>query len=511
MSASSGWAFEFTTGGPLTIRWDNTIKLSSAVRVRDQKDSLIADINSDDGNRNFDPGFISNRVDLLSELDVAYGNVGMRVSGAAWYDAAYSGKNDNDSPATVNQESAGPQGFADGTKDLHKANIDLLDAFAYARTEVAGAPLRVRAGRHTLLWGESLFMAGNGIAFGQAPIDVVKALGVPNTQAKELFLPVTQLSGQLQVTDTLSVESFVQFEWRKNRLPAAGSYFSDTDILDKGGERLLLGPFGVPHLARGGDQEADNLGQMGIAVRYRHDELDTDFGLYALNYHEKYPQIYLQPQGLAGFPRVGSYSLVFGENIQMYGASASTSIGDWNVAAEVSYRRNTPLNSTPQVNLAGADNGSDALFARGDTLHAQVSGIYTLPPTAFWDGGQFLGEIGGHRLVRFTHNEAAFDPERDRKALGTRLVLEPAYYQVIPGLDITVPVGVGYNFLGQSPVDPKFNGGGAHRGGDVTLGVQFTYQNTWRGGVSYTHFFGSADTQTLLDRDFISLSVRRTF
>ncbi len=504
-------AAEFSTGGPLTVRWDNTVKYSSMLRVRGQKESLTSNINADDGDRNFDRGFVSNRVDLLSELDLAYEKVGMRVSGAGWYDAAYAGKNDNNSAATVNQVSAGPQGFANGAKGLHKARFDLLDAFAYGKTEIADAPLTVRAGRHTLLWGESLFMASNGVAFGQAPIDIAKALSVPNTQAKELFLPVGQISGQLQLTEALSLESFVQFEWRKNRLPAAGSYFSDIDILDAGGERLLAGPFGVPNFAHGRDQKADNLGQFGAALRYRADALDTDFGFYALNYHDKYPQVYLRPQGLEGFPQIGAYRLVYGEDIQMYGASASTSVGDWNVAGEMSYRRNTPLNSAPQIDLFGnADNRSNALFARGDTLHAQMSGIYMLPKTTLWDGGQFLGEIGAHRLVRFTKNEAAFDTSRDHHALGARMVFEPSYFQVAPGLDLTAPVGVGYNFLGRSPVDPKFNGG-AHRGGDISLGVQFTYQNTWKGGVSYTHYFGAEATQTLVDRDFVALSVRRTF
>src|SRR5207249_3149644 len=66
------------------IRWDNTIKYSAAWRVQERSATLSAGSNSDDGNRNFDRGLISNRLDLLSEFDLAYKDVGTRISGAAW-------------------------------------------------------------------------------------------------------------------------------------------------------------------------------------------------------------------------------------------------------------------------------------------------------------------------------------------------------------------------------------------------------------------------------------------
>ncbi len=511
--AGGAAAMELDTGGPVKVRLDNTVKYSVGMRVADPDDGLLGGLNGDDGDRAFNKwGLTSNRVDLLSEFDVSYEDFGFRASGAAWFDAAYLGRNANDSAGTVNQTSQLHDEFSDGVRSLHLWNAELLDAFVYGKATVADVPIRVRAGRHTMLWGESLFMAGNSIAFGQAPTDVAKLLGVPSTQAKELFMPVTQISGTVQATEALSFASYVQFEWRPNRLPAAGSYFSSTDVLDEGGERILLAPNG-PYFSRGDDVDPSHFGQFGLSMRYRSDDLDTDFGLYALNYHDKYPRVYLRPgAGRSSSPlEVGTYEAVYGENIQMFGASASTSVGDWNVAAEVSYRHDTPLNSAIQTDLTGTADGDDnVLFARGDTLHAQVSGILFLGANALWDGGSFLGEIGGHQLLRFTENKDAFDQTRDHTALGMRFLLEPAYYQVIPGLDITVPVGMGFNFLGNSPVDPKFNGG-AHLGGDVSMGLGFTYENTWKGSVNYTHYYGDHDTQDLLDRDYVSLSVQRTF
>ena len=204
MAPAVSHAFMIDTGNPdLRVLWDTTAKYSTAFRVEDQNARLIADTqgnwpNTDDGNRNFDKGLISNRLDLLTELDVIYKRkYDFRLSGAAWYDSEYHGHNDNDSPSTNNNLSADYNEFTGGTRDLHGSDAELLDAFVFGRFDVADKPLTVRAGRHTLLWGESLFYGANGIANAQAPIDVVKAQSVPNTQFKELMRPVNQISGQI--------------------------------------------------------------------------------------------------------------------------------------------------------------------------------------------------------------------------------------------------------------------------------------------------------------------------
>jgi hypothetical protein len=52
-------AVELRLTPTFALRWDNTLKYSGAVRLREQSSALLANINGDDGNRNFDPGFIS--------------------------------------------------------------------------------------------------------------------------------------------------------------------------------------------------------------------------------------------------------------------------------------------------------------------------------------------------------------------------------------------------------------------------------------------------------------------
>lgn len=521
MAPMGAQAFQIETGSDIKIRWDNTVKYSAAFRVRSPDDTLLANVNGDDGDRNFDKGLISNRVDLLSEFDISYRGFGFSASGAAWRDQAYFGNTDNDSPATANSYSVANDSFTRETRDQHGQKVELLNAFAYGNIDLGSVPLNFRAGRHTLLWGESLFGADNGIAYGQAPIDYVKLNSVPNTQAKELFMPVTQISGTAQLTDQLTVAAYYQLEWRKSRIPAAGSYFSDADILDRGGERLSFAPVvGIADLYRGNDQEASDSGQFGVSFHYLPSSIDLDLGFYALRFNDKQPQVYLSPGagvGLGSPPdKVGEYSLIYAEGIQLYGISASTTLFGMNVAGEVSTRRNTPLVSS--VVLAPgqvADNDGNPAYAVGNSLHAQVSAIQVLGPgpAGLWDSAVLLGEVTTNHVLSITKNAAAFDPTRTRTAVGFRGVMEASYFQVVPGIDLTVPIGLGYNPLGKSGVATKFNSGGngTTRGGDVSIGLTALYQQTWRAGVNYTHYYGNHATQTQLDRDFVSFTIQRSF
>jgi hypothetical protein len=498
-----GHAFEFETGTDLKARWDNTIKYSAAWRVKSPSPSLLSNLNADDGNRNFSTGLISNRVDLLSELDLTYGNMGMRLSGAAWYDRVYNQANDNNSPATANAFSVPNNEFTDGTRRLHGRKAEILDAFVFGNGRINDMPASFRAGRHTLLWGESLLLATNGISYAQAPLDAIKSQAVPGSQSKELFMPVTQLSGQVQPTSALSFAGYYQVEWRKTRLPGSGSYFSSADILDIGGESLLLARRPGPALRRGSDIEASNSGQWGVSARYRSEALDTEFGLYYIRFNEKTPQLYLRPSTLR-------YSLVYPENVSLIGASFSTAVGPANVAGEIHVRRDTPLASRTLTVPAGAspDNRNNPLYAVGNTIHAQLSAIYALTPTPLWQGGSVSAEVGALRRTSISRNAGNVDPTKDRSAWGLSVRFAPSYFQVLPNMDVTVPISVTYNPRGRSPLNTAFSG---HHAGTFSIGLNTEYLKTWTANLQYTTYLGADAVQPLADRRFVSLAIQRTF
>src|SRR5438874_1685893 len=125
----------------------------------------------------------------------------------------------------------------DNTRKLHGRKAEVLDAFVFGATDVGTARVSGRLGRHTVLWGESLFFGANAIAGTQSPVDAIKASSVPGSTTKEIIRPVGQASGQVQLSPALTLMGYYQYEWERTRLPAAGSYFSVGDFLFDGGER----------------------------------------------------------------------------------------------------------------------------------------------------------------------------------------------------------------------------------------------------------------------------------
>lgn len=518
---SNGNAIELDTGNPdLKARFDNTVTYSVARRLNSPSAALTSDPNLDDGDRNF-RGMISNRVDLLSEFDITYKNFGARVSGAAWYDDVYNSRTKNDSLGTVNSYSVAPYNFPSETRNLHGRKAEILDAYVFGRFDLGDSPTTLRLGKHTLLYGESLFFGSNGIAGAQAPVDLIKALSAPGSQVKEILRPVNQVSMQSQITPQISMGAYYQLEWKANRMPGAGSYFAPLDMGGPGAERFFVGNGAA--FFKQGDINAKSSGQFGGQLRYRPSGSDVEYGLYALRFHAKTPALYLYPgEGMnLATGQVGATREAYAENIKLYGMSASTTIMDVGVAGEISVRRNNPLTSTGQVAVLGVTNNSgNPGYAVGNTAHAQVSALYALPKTALWDSASLAAEVAWARVTSVTKNASALEPLGQRDGWSFRMALEPSYYQVIPGLDISVPIGIGYTPKGRSWATTF----GANRSGDLTIGIKGDYQKTWRFGLNFTHYFGPEGTiydgaanytstykQWMKDRDFISLTIQRTF
>lgn len=498
-------ALELLEGESYDLRWDNTLQYVAAFRTDRYNPYLVADPNADDGDRNFAPGLISNRIDLFSQLDFVEDGFGARVSGQGWYDTAYHGRNDNDSPATFNPFSVPHNRFTKSVETLHGQDAVLGDAFVHGEFALGDWPASFRAGRYVLLWGESLFFADNGIAAGQAPTDQIKQADEPAAYARDVSLPVTQASITVQPRADITLSAYYQFQWRKSRMPGSGSYFSLADYLDAGGERYIF--TSGAYLFRARDRLPPSQGQYGVALQISAD--DFSYGVYALRFHAKEPEVYLHPDTPLVAGNDGTYELVYPQGIELYGASVSGYIGEVNAAGEISFRRRMPLVANPIVVPSGvvADGNHHPLYPLGDTLHFQASFLDTFEPNSVWDRADVNFEFAGNDVLSFTANRAALDPLSEKFALALRAAFEPQYFEVLPGLDLTVPLGLGYGVLGNSATDPSQYG----RAGDVEVGVKATYRTVWEADVTLTHYLGSWVWQPYADRDFISLRFSRTF
>ncbi|TWB15371.1 DUF1302 domain-containing protein [Nitrospirillum bahiense] len=494
-------AADLYSGDGLDLRWDNTVRYTVADRIGPRKGALLTNTNWDDGDRNFGPGLVSNRLDLLSALDLGWGEWGMHASAAAWYDTAYQGRTDDADPQAINASTATPGHFAPAVRDLQGQHAEMREAFAHGAFTLAGMPVSVRVGRQALVWGESLFYDTNSIAAAMAPADYSRAVGGPSAYTSDIYRPVGQAAVTVQPWPEVALSFYDQFEWRPTRQAGSGSYFSYLDYLGAGADRLYVGP--GRYLARQADRTPDADGQFGVSL---HATVDgVDYGLYALRYNSMDPQYVVGPDGDASAPgAAGYYRLVYPGSVHLYGASFSASLGDNTVTGEVSARHNMPLVLPPPF-VNGPVTDRYAAYVRGDMVHGQLSLTTALGRSSLWDSADVNAEAAVDDVVGVVRDDDG--NQWHQVATKARVLFEPHYFQVLPNLDLTVPLGLGYNITGHSLSYYAQNAGA----GDLTVGVTATYRSVWKANLTLTHYIGAPSQQLLADRDFVALGLERTF
>src|SRR5262245_4711603 len=354
--ATAAFALEFDTGNPdFSVRWDNTLRYNVAQRVGARDPKIGNSAVSDEGTYSFDKGdTVTNRLDLLSELDVVYKKrMGFRVSAAGWYDNAYGDQSQtNPNPPFPNIPSYENRQYSPYTKRYYQGpSGELMDAFVFGKFDMGAVPTSLKAGRHSLYWGESVFLGGNlhGIAYAQNPLDLQKGFATPGTEAKELFRPLNQISGQAQVTDTVSVAAQYFLEWESFRFPEGGTYLGPVDFAFNGPDRQFLSaPLGFA--ARGTPIEPDQRGDWGLSTRWSPAWLDGTVGLYYRNFSDKLPQTFLTRVGA----NTSQYNLIYKDDIDLYCHNAPHTFAGVSVGADSSYRHHTPLKSQVLGNAPAA-------------------------------------------------------------------------------------------------------------------------------------------------------------
>ncbi len=535
MGYSSAFAFNIDTGNDdLQFRFDNTVRYFLQYRVASQDDSLLGSVNNDDGDRNFDKGIVSNRLDLLTELDLVWKpkGLGFRLSGAFWYDQQYHDHFDNDSVGTSNflDESGSPAlnrlyKYAD--RRYAGPYGELLDAFVFGTID-AGFPIYVKLGRHVYSWGEALFDAFHGINYAQMPLDLGKAAVMPGTEVKEVFRPLNAVSVIAQITPEFQIAGQYFLQWQRDVTPDAGTLFGTSDIALNGEGALMLGA-GL-YATHGRDIEAARNRDFGVAIKYNPPwSKDATLGLYYRKYSDKLPQVILNLGEL-------TYHCAYKSNIDLYGISYSTTLpaslwvlGGSTMGAEVSLRRHTPLNSGATVvfSQAALPEDGDVLGAVGETTHVVLNFIGLLKKSALWDAGSWSMEFDFSR-----YNSVESDPQGSfagedshafghatREAMNSHWGFTPQYLQVLPGLDLSVPISLEYGLFGVSAVAA----GQAEGDGCFSLGLQFDYLSMYHLTLTYANLFGKLDDSTpgstvgrgnyglKRDRDYIALTFKYSF
>lgn len=473
--------------GPHGIRgrWAAEVTIGTSVRMKEASPSLIgvgnggtAPVNTvDDGNLNYQKGDVFSTVaKVLGELDIQKDGAGAFVRANAYTNPTLENSavpHGASNTGYAADQTLSDNRFPDGSRF---SDLRLLDAYVYAETEVLERPLTVKLGRQVVTWGESLFIQGGVNQYSN--LDAA-ALRRPGAQLKEIFLPIPQLYFNLQTAQELSFEGFVQLNHERANIDGCGTLFSPADLLACGnvGSGLNPGALALPganlfvdfssytdqqamfgggeaRVVRAdgsevglastvigpivgdlnfkmddvGERRAPDKGQFGVAMRYFSENLNTEFGVYAVNYHQRVPNLSLinrpttdansvfSGQGLGGLFGIPGLSYFFdsgSKNIQVAGVSAATEIQGVSVFGELSFTKDypAPLNTTDlvkgastgtgplqryQAQAANAPAGTQILEGskRLNKWQAQVAGIKSFPRILGTSAVAVVGELG---------------------------------------------------------------------------------------------------------------------
>mgnify|MGYP000001358588 FL=1 len=305
--AAQAQGVEFNVGA-IEGSFDSQLSLGSSWRVEGQDASLLTNTsgessNSDDSNNNYNNGDAFSQIFKGNhDLQFKYQNFGGFVRGKYWYDSALANNSvryGHNPTSTVGATSGSDLNYSDADQKLDDSNFNdlskasgvaLLDAFIYGEFDVMDMPIDVRLGKQVVSWGESTFIQGGINAIN--PIDV-NAFRRPGSELKEALLPVNMAYANLGLSENLSAETFYQLQFSEHVIPGCGTYFSSNDYAAEGCNNVTVKD-GLLSVARAddGNRLASDDGQYGVAFRYLSEALgDTEFGLYAMNIHNRAPTI----------------------------------------------------------------------------------------------------------------------------------------------------------------------------------------------------------------------------
>lgn len=587
-----------------------------------------------DANFDNDSRPVSSVFKLTSEMELKYDNYGAFFRGSMFYDTVLMDEEPNRAHANLFpsanscnlQNSPGVNcGFPSEIDDHsgHKGRV--LDAYVYGNFDVAGFPLNIRVGEQVVNWGEALFLQ-DGINSAN-PVSLSQ-LRLPGAEIKEALLPLPMLYGSLGIGDNATLEAFYQFDWDYSEADDVGTYYSTDDAFaGLGANRILVNPgapAGSPQEAalkgfgalpgynqsgstwlttkRMNDKEVDGKDQFGLAFRYSLE--NTEFGVFYMSYDSHKPvaqAITGQANGYqAGDARTAAavdacvaaggatqtciatanafnyidttrYQIVYPENINLYGLSFSTTMGDLSVAGELAYRPNDVILAELGDNLAayntlaaaaigngltstagnilnnGAAFGANTLikdWAELETYNIDFTIVNNFGPILGADNAIGVLELGGSYIpagedLKYAStssllyiptsavtggaanpacNAVKYDPASclsegpadgylDTFSWGYRAVFSATYNDAFAGVALTPSIRFAHDVDGNSHRTGNF----LENRKSATVAVSALYNQVLEFTVGYNAFWGEQASNLLHDRDNLSANVKYSF
>lgn len=537
----------------------------------------------------------------------------------------------NQSPAAI---AAGVCGFPREGEQNSGKELRFLDAYVYGNFDIGGMPLNIRAGEQVVNWGEALFLqdginSANPVSLSKLrlpgaeikeallPLPMLSgSLGLTDNLTMEAFYQFDWDYSEADDEGTFYSTDDAFAGLGSNRIlvyPVNPSTDINADTVLNTQDLLIQGAMLSAYNGNNGsvwltnkrmdDKEVDAKDQFGLAFRYSLE--NTEFGFFYMSYDSHKPvaqAITGEANGVQnGNPKataaanaciaaggnvatcVGAanayhyidttrYQIVYPENINLYGLSFSTTLGDLSVAGELAYRPNDVIlaelgdNLVAYNTLAASTIGNGGTGTAGEILNDGNSfgartivkdwvelETYNINFTAVNNFGPSLGadnmigvlELGGSYIPEGEDkhyastasllyiptsevsggagnpacNAPKYDPNSclsegplndylDRFSWGYRAVLSATYNDAFMGVALTPTLRFAHDVKGNS-----------HRTGNfledrkaATLGLSALYNQALEVSVAYNAFWGAEEGGNLLhDRDNISANMKYSF
>lgn len=538
----------------------------------------------------------------------------------------------NQSPAAI---AAGACGFTQEADKHSGTDMRFLDAYVYGNFDLGKYPLNVRLGEQVVNWGEALFLQDGINSANPVSLSKLRLPGAEVKEAL-LPLPMLYGSLGLSDNLTMEAFYEFDWDYSEAD-DVGTYYSTDDAFAGQGANRILVNPLnpgldinsdtaynatdlmiqGATLSAYNGgngsvwltnkrvaDKDVDAKDQFGLAFRYSLE--NTELGFYYMSYDSHKPvaqAITGQANGyLAGDAKttaaanaciaaggfvpacIGAanaynyidttrYQLVYPENINVYGLSFSTTLGDLSVAGELAYRPNDVIlgelgdNLVAYNTLNAATIGNGGTGTAGDILNnGQAFGAntvvkdwvqletYNIDFTIVNNFGSLLGsdssmgvlELGGSYVPKGEDKHyastasllyipvsevpggasntacSASTPKYDPSACLSEGPLDNyldkfswGYRAVLTATYNDVFAGVALSPVLRFAHDVQ---GNSHRTGNfledrksATVGVNALYNQVLEVGVAYNAFWGEEQSNLLHDRDNLTANIKYSF
>jgi hypothetical protein len=568
-AAAPAMAGEKQFNEDLSVKWNLKASVGAISRMESaRKENLFAGDTpcgtsgsavSDDGNLNYDGGEVVSAVaKAVGDVNLQYKNYGLFVRAKGWYD--YVQKEKDVPHGNFPNEFVGGEPLSDDGFDRNSKfqGATFQDVFVHGTFQVNEQPLKLKAGRQTLLWGRSLYSRGSLSALNA--IDLA-ALHRPGAEYTEFLKPSGMVTADYKFTDRLSMKSFYQYEWRAANLDGCGTFFSTLDNTAVGCDATFSSSVIIPnktayengvYIPRRDEKEPDDGGQYGLKFDYAFPKSKAKVGAYFLNYHMRLPiySVTKEDSPLAQGITAGNdiaYFYEYPEDIQVIGLTADKTFeGVGNLAMNLSYLPDMPVQiNTPDMTTARVleANGVPAAVAQGfatvpqdtidyvygsgnevtgfkefDIQRAEFTFTTVIPKVlgaqktivSAQVGSEFIQDLPDQEDMRFRRHtnfgvgELGEDGYVTDFSWGYQLTLKSTYANAIGPVTLTPSLTLQHGVEGYSSDDAL-----QEDQRSLGLGIGMGYKKL-SADLSYTTY-NDASYSVVNDRDYLSLSTTYNF